>query len=489
MNSKDRKQQQLDTDIGHSHGDFDNDKHEHLAGTKKSNRASLAHQSFVEPPLQLGEKVGVFGAMLTIVGTIIGGGIVGIPFATLKTGIWLVLVVHALNFIWGLYSVHLLLEAKNISGLSSFSELGYYCFGRSSIFMINGLVAIAQCGMPIVYFMIVGDIGKGLLSKIDKLHDTILVDKQFSILVVAALLFYFAIKKEIQELKGAGFVLLAGVIMFVFFMVILLIKDGTGEFDFADLSKPKFDFDMLANVPTIFLAYGFQSAFFPAYQSIKDKTDKKGMQATVASFTFCVIVYIAASFVALLKFGIHLKGNVLVNVGDLNGAIPIIISIVFLLIAMMHIPIVLFVGKEAVLIIIDEIMRKSYSQVPRATIDNAYNLRESVAFRHNQAHQEGKAYLTMDSVIYYVVSILIYAGIVAGACLLNDITLVFGVIGSIAGSYLIFIAPSSFYLRSIQLEDAEVESWKKIVAFLYLILGVIIFLGCMFATLYTGIKE
>lgn len=180
-----------------------------INGSKdKSERASMAKKSFGHKDNELGAKVGVFSAMLTIVGTIIGGGIVGIPFATLQTGIWLVLVVHFLNFVWGIYSVHLLLEAKEISGLSSFSELGYYCFGRASIFIINGLIVLAQGGMPIVYFMIVGDIGNGLLEHFESIKGKFWSSRQFSILVVAVLLFYFAVKKEIQELKGAGFILL-----------------------------------------------------------------------------------------------------------------------------------------------------------------------------------------------------------------------------------------------------------------------------------------
>lgn len=372
----------------------------------KSDRASVTKASFAHD-VKLGEKVGVFGAMLTIVGTIIGGGIVGIPFATLQTGIWLVLAVHALNFVWGLYSVHLLLEAKNISGLASFSELGFYCFGRASIFIINGLIVLAQCGMPIVYFMIIGDIGHGLLDKIVGLRGTWWENKQFPILVVGVLLFYFAIKKEIQELKSAGFVLLSGVVLFIIAMIILLCVEGTSDFDLADISKPKFNIDMLANIPTIFLSYGFQSAFFPAYQSLQNKTDANGMKSTVASFSFCVVVYIAASLVALLKFGTELKGNVLVNVSELDGPLSIIIDIVFLLIAMMHIPIVLFVGKEAFLIIIDEAMRGTYSNAVRPTVDDAYNLKDSFAVR-DAAAAEGKAYLTMNPLIFYGVSITIY---------------------------------------------------------------------------------
>lgn len=421
--------------------------------------------------------------MLTIVGTIIGGGIVGIPFATLQTGIWLVLIVHFLNFVWGIYSVSLLLEAKDISGLSSFSELGYYCFGRASIFIINGLIVLAQGGMPIVYFMIVGDIGNGLLEKIDGINGTFWSSRQFSILVVAILLFFFAIKKEIQELKGAGFVLLTGVIIFIIAMVILLIKEGTHDFDFGDISKPKFDINMLANIPTLFVSYAFQSAFFPAYTSLKNKTNANGVKATSMSFIFCASVYIIVSIVALLQYGSRIESNVLQSVSHTDGWIPVVVDAVFLIIVMMHIPIVLFVGKEALLIIIDEAMRKSYSSKPRATVDDAYNLRDSVL---QNVDSEGKAYLSMNPILFYSVSVTLYCLIVTAACLLSDITLVFGIIGSIAGAYLIFLAPAQFYLISIRNEGVTVPTYKKVIAHIYHIFGIIVMIACLFATIYTA---
>lgn len=124
-------------------------------------------------------------------------------------------------------------------------------------------------------------------------------------------------------------------------------------------------------------------------------------------------VYVAASVVALLKFGTDLKGNVLENVSDLDGALPIVVDIVFLLIAMMHVPIVLFVGKESVLIIIDEFMRKSYSNAPRAAIDDAYNLKDDFhKIKQHTQDDEGKAYLTMNPILFYGVSIFIYCLIV-----------------------------------------------------------------------------
>jgi amino acid permease len=458
---------------------------ENINVTGKSNRSSIAKKSFVQD-VQLGEKIGVFGVMLTLVGTIVGGGIVGIPYATLQTGIWLVLVVHACNFVWGIYSIHLLLEAKNMSGLASFSELGFYAFGRASIFIINGLIAIAQVGMPIIYFMIIGDIGQGLLQKIDSIDGTFWADKQFPILIAAVVLFYFAIKKEIQELKGVGFILLVGVVLFIFAMIILLITKGTKDFSLSQVSKPKFNLNMLANVPTLFISYAFQSGFFPAYQGLKNKTDANGIKSVVASLLFVMIVYVIVSVVALLKFGTGLEDNMLKNVSSMNGWIPIVISFVFLIIVAMHIPIVLFVGKESLLIMLDELMRKTYSTDARPTIDTAYGLRDSIGAAKNAAVSEGKAYLTMHPVIFYGFSIMVYCLVVTAACLLNDITLVFGIIGSISGSYIIFIAPAQFYLMSIHNEGVKVAAWRKVLAWIFMIFGCFVTVICLFATIYTA---
>ena len=100
---------------------------------------------------------------------------------------------------------------------------------------------------------------------------------------------------------------------------------------------------------------------------------------------------------------------------------------------------------------------------------------------------EGKAYLAMHPVLFYGISIGLYAAIVAAACFIEDITLVFGIIGSIAGSYLIFLAPGSFYLVSVKNEGEEISMLRRVVAWIYLLLGVFVLFACLFATIYTAI--
>jgi len=69
-------------------------------------------------------------------------------------------------------------------------------------------------------------------------------------------------------------------------MIVLLITEGTENFNFGEVSEPKFDINMLANIPTLFISYAFQSAFFPMYQSLKDKSSKNVIKVTSSSFTF-----------------------------------------------------------------------------------------------------------------------------------------------------------------------------------------------------------
>jgi len=49
-------------------------------------------------------KVGVFVVILAIVGSIVGGGVVSMPYATLQTGIGFGLLINVYNYICGVYS-------------------------------------------------------------------------------------------------------------------------------------------------------------------------------------------------------------------------------------------------------------------------------------------------------------------------------------------------------------------------------------------------
>jgi hypothetical protein len=76
-------------------------------------------------------------------------------------------------------------------------------------------------------------------------------------------------------------------------------------------------------------------------------------------------IYFSLAIVCILTYGSEIKEKVLANIGTpIDGKVSIwayIMQSLFLIILACHIPYLYFSGKESLLIIIDEIMRKSIS--------------------------------------------------------------------------------------------------------------------------------
>lgn len=262
-------------------------------------------------------------------------------------------------------------------------------------------------------------------------------------ILLGVLLLAVVVKKHISELKSAGFILLAGVLLFILFLFIKLCKGEGEDISNYDMSEVHFNMKLLANIPTLLLSYGFQSAFFPAYNSLKVKTDGNIMKATVLSFLICFTIYMLIIIISMFMYGDKIAENILVNVGESNDAYSIILQIIFLIIAAMHIPIVYYIGKENVLIIVDEITRRSYS--------GGHGLRQSLAHPSDTPQVDynednHNAYLTMNPIYYYGFTIGVYALVIFLSIAVKSLVLLLGIIGSTGSMYIVYIGPSSFYL-------------------------------------------
>jgi len=74
-----------------------------------------------------------------------------------------------------------------------------------------------------------------------------------------------------------------------------------------------------------------------------------------------MLIYVVVGIVGVLAYGEDIKGDIMINISGQPDK-PVsnyILMTMFMIIAAMHIPIVFFIGKESILIIVDELMRKS----------------------------------------------------------------------------------------------------------------------------------
>jgi amino acid permease len=305
-------------------------------------------------------------AVFSVVSVTIGAGMVAVPKSSYESGIPWAIGYYLFNYVIWIYSIHLFIRAAEASGKYSIPSLGYECFGRWSLYFVNILQFIGFGFLPIAYYIIFAGLLSSLLKMIPAVEKggfwEFLGSQWFSVLVLAVLIFPLIIKKKIQELKIAGMLLFTGVVLFIILMFVLRILSGSRlpyhNHEDREFYKLEFGKEFLSSLSTALVAYGFQSAFFPIYNSLKVKSYYNGMKFTFLGITFWFIIYMMVMFVSVYSFGIHIKGDVLNNVEEVEEWESYVLRGIFLLVMSTHTPFIFFIGKESLLALFGLVYRR-----------------------------------------------------------------------------------------------------------------------------------
>lgn len=184
------------------------------------------------------------------------------------------------------------------------------------------------------------------------------------------------LKKDIKEIEALAYLLAVCVSLFFLLSLNLLIfNEGfTPDHKFADINiawPEGFD-RMVLGVGTVMVAYNYQQNLFPIFDSLKDKKKEVYLKGSVIGLSFCTVIYTGVTLVGIALFGEYLDSSVLDNFGTILTASgrPFweagLIQGLFVILLMFHIPFIFFSGKEAVLIIVDEMDRGSISKMLEA---------------------------------------------------------------------------------------------------------------------------
>ena len=171
----------------------------------------------------------VWEAALALVSGIIGGGIVGVPFSLIRTGIPVGLGITLIIICLQLFSGHLYLKAMKLSPtyVESIYELGYVSMGSCSIFFIATLQVISCLGAMILYFVVFGDICASLIKQgFYPDEENALTKRYLYILVLAIALIPIVIQKMLSEIKIVSILLFVTVTLFIALFLVQLIIEG-----------------------------------------------------------------------------------------------------------------------------------------------------------------------------------------------------------------------------------------------------------------------
>ena len=308
-----------------------------------------------------GAGLNSFEAGLAMLSAIIGGGIVGIPYAMVHTGIPAGLILNIVIVLAGVYSGTLYLKCKDLTPtvVESMYELGYVVLGVKAIWILSTLILIAGIGSIMIYFIVFGDIAKSLAEQaygFDK--ENVLTRRPIYVICIAVLMSPIILKKRLKEMKFVSFLLFMAIAVFILLFLVQMFTLGTAannDEDYRSYWKMTYDLDLITSFNTVVLAYAYQINLFPTYNSLgENKTNETAVKAIKIGSSLTFFVYTSLGILSIYTFGESLEDDVFINVDEEQNIYSLIIRIAFLIVLACHIPYSFFPTKESLLLMIDE---------------------------------------------------------------------------------------------------------------------------------------
>ena len=160
---------------------------------------------------------------LAIISTIIGGGIVGVPFSMMHTGIPVGILLHTFVALTCAYSCSLYIKAKDLTPVpvESLYEISNVLIGRWSIYLISVIVLGVSSGLMMIYFIVFGDVFASVSSQLFfNSEENFMTTRAFYVLALGLCLTPLVIKKHLKELTIVSVTLFVTIALFMLLFLI-----------------------------------------------------------------------------------------------------------------------------------------------------------------------------------------------------------------------------------------------------------------------------
>lgn len=269
------------------------------------------------------------------------------------------------------------------------------------------------------------------------------------------------------------------------------------------------------------LAYSYQQNVLPIFTELKTKTLEEYEKVSKRALPLTGSIYFAVGVICSLSFAPHIESSILLNIGDARHKDDpnkgfweaYICQITFMMVLMCHIPFIYFTGKQAMLTVFDEVMRKSISNalwhklqanahfssqvgeeppnptlpipagpgnsnmddnrmsfndivVKQSEVDNGdrnsaiktSRIKSAAMMSHvSAAVAQQIAVSDMNIGVYVGITVGFYALIVLLAMLIEDISSIFDFVSAYSISSLAFFIPGMFYRKAVHKFNADMN--------------------------------
>jgi hypothetical protein len=202
----------------------------------------------------------------------------------------------------------------------------------------------------------------------------------------------------------------------------------------------------------LLVSYNFSFIEFPLYHSLgTNRTPKKLLDATSLAVAMTFVIYCSTGLLAIYLFGSGLQSNCLDNIAEegIDNFLSVIVRIAFAVVVACHVPYIFFYGKEACAIVIDELLNGSTSaQLQKAKSEADFD--------------EPPAYLNMRPALYYGVSLALYALVIFGSNLTDNLGIILDYLAALSISGMQFFVPGLCYIRLAQQANVDDKNLRML---------------------------
>lgn len=385
---------------------------------------------------------------------IMGSGILGLAFALANTGILLFVFLLISVTLLSIYSINLLLVCAKATGCMVYEKLGEQVFGTPGKMIVFGSTSLQNTGAMLSYLFIVKNelpsAIKFLMGK-EEAFSAWYVDGR--ILVVAVT---FVIILPLCLLKNLGYLGYTSGFslgcMFFFLMVVIYKKfkiicpglepnatspiisnlNSTHE----DICKPQyvtFNSKTVYALPTLAFAFVCHPSVLPIYSELKDRSQKRMQMVSNISFFAMFVMYFMTAIFGYLTFYGNVHSDLLHNYQSRDDILILAVRVAVIFAVILTVPVLFFT------------VRSSLFELAKTT----------------------KFHLCRHVVVTLVLLVIINLLVI----FIPSMKDIFGVVGVTSANMLIFILPSSLYLK-ITHQDTE-KFTQRIGASLFMALGIL----------------
>ncbi|SPP73464.1 putative sodium-coupled neutral amino acid transporter 10 [Drosophila guanche] len=380
--------------------------------------------------------------VMTLANSIIGVGILAMPFCFQKCGIVLSIILLVLSNVITRVCCHYLIKTSLLTRRKSFELLGLHAFGASGKLLVELCIIGYLIGTCITYFVVVGDLGPQIIAKLFTLNVAEHMHLRSLVMVVVTVVCIVPLGM-LRNVDSLSAVCTASIGFYVCLMlkIVLEAESHISSNDWTEKVVYWEPAGVLQCLPIFSMALSCQMQLFEVFESINNQSLDK-LNGIVRNATWiCTLVYIAVGFFGYVAFCTHtFSGNILVNLSTSFGSD--IIKIGFVLSIAFSFPLVIFPCRASI-----------YSLLYR------------------KGHTESSSYIPEQR--FRLITIFIVVFSLCVALVIPSVELIIGLVGSTIGVAICIMFPASSFRKIIKKESMErtLAQFIFVSGFLLMILG------------------